>query len=138
MEQEEENEVIEYTSDDENPVCIHCKDGPYKEEEWNLKLYSKCANGCCRREWYHVICFNEFGQCPMERYDGPMCIICGEGPYLEEVWHLQNIGCCSRGVYHPACTVELLREAYGVFYWDIMRCPHCKLDDNALRFVDLR
>ena len=132
------HEADEYNSDDEDPVCIHCGEGAYVEEEWNLKLYTECANKCCQREWYHVVCFNEFGQCPLERYEGPMCIFCGEGPYLEEEWHLQKIGCCNNGVYHPACTVNLLREVWGTYYWDIMRCPHCKLKDSAIRFIDPR
>lgn len=136
--QYQEIEADKYNSDDEDPECIHCGEGPYIEEEWNLKLYSACANKCCRREWYHVICFNKSGQCPKERYEGPMCVFCGEGPYVEGAWHLQKIGCCDKGVYHPVCTVKLVREVYGTFYWDILRCPHCKLDDNALRLVDPR
>jgi hypothetical protein len=119
--------------DDENPVCAHCGEEPYCEEEWHLKLYTACANGCCVPEWYHVTCFNKFGQCPLERYEGPMCVFCDEGPYLEEVWHLQKIGCCSQGVYHPACTVNLLKEVWGTLYWDIIRCPHCNVDASTYK-----
>ena len=113
---------------EEEDVCVVCGEGPYIEPEWNLKLYTGCASGCCTKEWFHPECFNKEGVCPKERYEGPMCIFCGEGPYLEEVWHLQKIGCCDLAVYHPACTVELLKEVYGILYWDVIRCPYCELD----------
>lgn len=110
---------------EEDDVCTWCGEGPYLEEEWNLKLYTPCVNGCCVEEWYHPECFLKGGICPKERYEGPMCIFCDEGPYLEEVWHLVRLGCCEKAVYHPACTVDLLRECYGNFYWDVMKCPYC-------------
>ncbi len=114
------------SEDDEDPVCVHCGEGPYVEEEWHLKLYTECASGCCEKEWFHVTCFEQYGMCPKEI--GPTCVICKEGPYLEELWQLTSIGCCEKGLYHPACTVNLLREVYGNFYWDLVRCPYCELD----------
>jgi hypothetical protein len=122
--------------DDENPVCVACGEGPYIEEEWHLKLYTACANGCCIPEWYHVACFKEHGICPKEIYNGPKCVICKEGPYLEEEWHLHKIGCCENGVYHPVCTVELLKEVYGIYYWNTLRCPYCELDPIIVRLTE--
>ncbi len=124
------------TDNDEDPVCVVCGDGPYCEEEWNLKLYTGCASGCCMAEWFHPICFEKEGICPTERYSGPKCVICDEGPYLEEVWHLHTIGCCDDGVYHPACTVHLLQEDFGIFYWKLVRCPYCELDPTIKTLLE--
>lgn len=126
--------------DDDDPVCVICAEGPYLEEEWHLKIYSACANGCCEAEWFHPNCFLKEGICPKEKYTGPKCILCDEGPYLEEVWHLQKIGCCDNGVYHPACTVNLLKEFYGVFYFEPIRCKFCELDptiENLLKMCSI-
>jgi hypothetical protein len=119
------------TEDDIDPVCVQCDEGPYSEEEWHLKLYTACVSGCCKPEWFHVKCFNEYGICPKDRYTGPKCILCDEGPYLEEVWHLMSLGCCERAVYHPACTIKLIEETFGEIYYKPIRCPYCELDPTV-------
>ena len=65
------------------------------------------------------------GTSTVEEYDGTNpCLLCGEGPYREAEYHLFPICGCGQSWYHPACTTQLVKSAYGVCWVETLVCPH--------------
>ncbi len=65
------------------------------------------------------------GTSVVEEYDGTCpCLICGEGPYREAEYHLFPICGCGRSWYHPACSTQLVKSAFGVCWIEPLICPY--------------
>jgi hypothetical protein len=65
------------------------------------------------------------GTSTVEEYDGTNpCLLCGEGPYREPEYHLFPICGCGQSWYHPACSTQLVKSAFGVCWIEPLICPH--------------